>query len=45
MKSGDIVEAVAAITEGDPSVESEKAPTALLVNRDSATRRAMRLDV
>ena len=33
------------MTEGDPGVESEKPPTASLVNRDSATRRARRLAV
>ena len=33
------------MTEGDPGVESETASEAPLVNRDSATRRARRLDV
>lgn len=33
------------MTEGDPGVESEKPPTAPLVNRDSGTRRASRLAV
>ena len=42
---GDITGTVASMTEGDPGVESEKAPTTPLVNRDSATRRARRLGV
>ncbi len=36
---------VAAMTEDDPDVESEKSPTTSQVNRDSATRRARRLAV
>ena len=41
----DIAGTVAAMTESDPGVESEKPPTTPLVNRDSATRRARRLAV
>src|SRR5205809_415124 len=37
--------AVASMTESEPGVESEKPPTSPLVDRDSATRRARRLDV
>jgi len=40
-----IVGTVAAMTEDDPGVESEKPPTTPLVNRDSATRWARRLAV
>ncbi len=36
---------VAAMTEGEPGVESEKSPTTSLVDRDSGTRRASRLAV
>ena len=43
--NSDIVGKVAAMTEGDPGVESEKSPTTSLVNRDSGTRWASRLAV
>ncbi len=33
------------MTEGEPGVLSEKLPTTLLVDRDSAPRRAWRFDV
>ena len=36
---------VAAMTESEPQVESEKSPITCLVDRDSATRRARRLAV
>jgi hypothetical protein len=41
----DIAEIVAAMTEGDPGVESAKPPTTPLVDRDSGTRWASRLAV
>jgi hypothetical protein len=40
-----IVGMVAAMTEGEPGVASEKPPTISLVDRDSATRWARRLAV
>ena len=43
--ASDIPWAVASITEGEPDLESEKSPKRSLVDRDSATRRARRLDV